>query len=223
MAEIWEDLQCAGLMICRDTEGFTYGHDAVLLADFIRARRGERLLDFCAGTGIIGLLAHAKTGVDVWAVDLSEQCCALMEKSVARNGLTEAVHVLHKDLRLIPDDNLPWESFDCAACNPPYFSGGTESPNPARRHSIHEIDCSLPEVAACARRMLKNGGRFFVCYPASGLSRLCAALEGEKLAVKRLCFVRAKLNKPPYLVLAEAKKGGGSGLVLENDLILEDR
>ena len=37
MAEVWEDLQCAGFGIYRDTEGFSYGDDAVLLANFVRA------------------------------------------------------------------------------------------------------------------------------------------------------------------------------------------
>lgn len=222
MAEVWDDLQCAGLGIYRDPDGFSYGHDAVLLANYIRARKGERLLDIGAGTGIVALLAHVKTGVNACAVDISERCCALMEKSVARNGLSGTVNVFQADLRQLPDARLPWESFDCAACNPPYFPSGTESPNLARRQSAHEVSCTLRDVAACARRMLRNGGRLFICYPAAGLSRLCAALEAETLAVKRLRMVRARPGKAPCLILVEAKKGGGSGLVFEDDLILEE-
>ena len=204
MAEVWEDLQCAGFGIYRDTEGFSYGHDAVLLANFVRATRNDHVLDLGAGTGIVSFLVHAKTGAGICAADISERCCRLMEKSVAKNGLSKAIKVYEADLRLLPDARLPWESFDCICCNPPYFSGGTESPNPVRR------------------RMLKNGGRLFACYPVLGLSRFCAALEAEKLAVKRICFVRSKCGKAPYLFLAEAKKGGKSGLVFEADIILEE-
>lgn len=222
MAEIWEDLQCAGLGIYRDTEGFSYGHDAVLLANFVRANRNDHVLDLGAGTGIISFLVHAKTGAGICAADISERCCRLMEKSVAKNGLSKAIKVYEADLRLLPDARLPWESFDCICCNPPYFSGGTESPNSVRQQSAHQTSCTISEVAACARRMLKNGGRLFACYPVFGLSRFCAALEAEMLAVKRICFVRSKCGKAPYLFLAEAKKGGKSGLVFEADIILEE-
>ena len=222
MAEVWEDLQCAGLGIYRASDGFSYGHDAVLLANFIRAHRGQRLLDLGTGTGIIALLAHAKTGAIVDAVDLSQASCALAAKSVARNGLAHAISVQQADLRLLPDARLTRESFDCVACNPPYYASGTESADPARRQSTHETTCTIHDVASCAHRMLKNGGKLFVCYPAAGLSRLCAALEARTLAVKRICMIRAKRGRPPYLILVEAKKGGGSGVTFEEDIILEE-
>ena len=105
----------------------SYGHDAVLLANFIRAHRGQRLLDLGTGTGIIALLAHAKTGAVVDAVDLSQASCSLAAKSVARNGLAHAISVLQADLRLLPDARLTRESFDCVVCNPPYYASGTEA------------------------------------------------------------------------------------------------
>ena len=92
MAEVWEDLQCAGFGIYRDTEGFSYGHDAVLLANFVRATRNDHVLDLGAGTGIVSFLVHAKTGAGICAADISERCCRLMEKSVAKTvefGLTQ--------------------------------------------------------------------------------------------------------------------------------------
>ncbi len=222
MEEVWEDLGYAGLGIYKRPGCFTYGNDAVLLSNFIRIRPQERLLDLGAGTGIVALLAYARTGAGTYAVEIAPECCALMEKSLARNGLSEKIAIVQADLRSIPNERLPRESFDCVACNPPYHTGGTASPDPARRRSTHEEECTVFDVAACAFRMLKNGGRLFLCYPAAGLSRLCAALEGARLAVKRMTLVRAKRGKAPYLVLIEAKKGGGTGLLFGEDIILEE-
>ena len=84
MAEVWEDLQCAGFGIYRDTEGFSYGHDAVLLANFVRANRNDHVLDLGAGTGIVSFLVHAKTGAGICAADISERCCRLMEKALQK-------------------------------------------------------------------------------------------------------------------------------------------
>ena len=63
MAERIDDLQCNGYRIIQDSEGFCFGMDAVLLANFaVPAVTSEtRLLDLCSGTGIVPLLIAAKT------------------------------------------------------------------------------------------------------------------------------------------------------------------
>ena len=222
MEEVWEDLQCAGLGIYKQPGKFTYGHDAVLLANFIRAHKGQRMLDLGTGTGIIAILAHAKAGVNAAAVDISKACCTLAEKSVARNKLEAHIRVFQTDLRQLPDGRLPQESFDIVVCNPPYFSSGTVSNDIDWQQSTHQVSCTIEDVASCARRMLKNGGKFYICYPAAQLSQLCTTLEGERLCVKRLALVRSKRGKAPYLVLVEARKGRGAGLLFEDDIVLED-
>ena len=51
--DVIDDLQRDGLVIVRDSERFAYGHDAVLLSYFVRARAGERYIDIGTGTGIL--------------------------------------------------------------------------------------------------------------------------------------------------------------------------
>ncbi len=219
MPIVTDDLQYDGLVILRDTERFAYGHDAVLLANFVRMKRGEKLCDLGTGTGIIAILAHAKTGADVLAVDIDPDCCALAKQSVELNGLSPRIEVLRADMREMRI--AQYGTFDAAVCNPPYRAGGTESADPSRRRSAFQEDCTLHDAVSAAGRLLKNGGRFFVCYPAELVAPLCAALDRERLAVKRLCFVRSKADRPPYLALVEAKKNARHGAVIE-EITLED-
>ena len=51
-----EDLQLRGFHILQKKHGFRFGMDAVLLADFARIRRQDRVADFGTGTGILPLL-----------------------------------------------------------------------------------------------------------------------------------------------------------------------
>ena len=219
MPIVTDDLQVQGLVILRDTERFAYGHDAVLLANFVRAKRAQMLLDLGTGTGIVGLLAQAKTGARVLALDIDPDCCALARQSVERNGLLDKIEVRCTDLRTYsaPQTAL----FDVVACNPPYYRGGTQSGNPSRKRSMFDGDCTLVDAVACAARNLKNGGRFYLCYPAELIAPLCAALSVAKLPPKRICLVRAKADKPPYLVLVEAKKNAHHGAQIE-EVTLED-
>ena len=209
--KVIEDLQFKGLRIAANKPGFSYGHDALLLADFARMGRRDTALDLGAGTGILAILLNGRHGTPFTAVEILAEAAALMEESVAMNGQHD-ITVLCHDLRTL-HEALPLESFSCAVCNPPYFSGGTPSPDEGVNISTHQQSCTVEDVARCAGLMLKNGGRLFMCYPASGVAEAFAALHGRGMEPKRIRLVRGR--GAPYLALIEAKKGAKPGLIWE--------
>lgn len=60
LAERIDDLQCRGYQIIQNRDMFCFGMDAVLLANYVRIKRGGRFLDLGTGTGIIPILLSAK-------------------------------------------------------------------------------------------------------------------------------------------------------------------
>lgn len=220
--EVVEDLGFQNLRIIRDTRGFTYGTDAVLLANFVRAKSGERFLDLGAGTGILSILINGKTGACFDAVELNESMCDMARRSVALNAQQASIRVLCADLRtLIAKPGF--ENFDAAVSNPPYFAGGTKSADTQRRMSTHQEECTVYDVAACAKRLVKNGGNFFMVYPASLLAQACHALGENRFEVKRAQLVFTKRGAAPHVVLLEAKKGGRAGMVWETPILLHEK
>ena len=215
-----EDLQYNGLKIYVDKSGFTYGRDAVLLANFAKPSAKEHILDLGTGTGILAILISGKTGARVTAVELQKDAASLAEESVLINAQQDKITVLNHDIRTL-HTLLPQGSFDGAVCNPPYYKGGTKSENDAIRLSVHQDECSIYDAAACASRMIKNGGKFYLCYPADAVAECFHALVSNKLEPKKIQLVMGKGAKP-YLALIEAKKGGKTGLVWMDTILSQE-
>ena len=49
--ETLDDLQLKGIHVIQKKEGFRFGVDAVLLANFSKVKRNQRVIDLCSGTG----------------------------------------------------------------------------------------------------------------------------------------------------------------------------
>ena len=81
--------------------------------------------------------------------------------------------------------------------------------------SIHQDECGIYDVARCAGRLLKNGGRLWLCYPASRLAECFHAMVESRLQPKRLRLIDGKNG--PYLALVECVKGGKTGLIIERN------
>ena len=202
--------------------GAGFGSDALLLARFARPRVGEAALDLCSGCGIVALCWHDEGHRGPCAaVELDAAPSALCAQAVAENG-PAAAHItpVCADLRAFCQAGPERGRFDFAACNPPYFRGGPPSPDARRAAARHEGACTLDDVAACAARALRFGGRFALCHRPADLARVCAALCAAGLEPKRLAFVRSRPDAAPWLFLLEARRGGRPGLVLEPDVLL---
>ena len=100
---------------------FQPGTDSFLLGSFPRLRRGARVCDLGAGTGLLGLLLLAREpSLQVTNVELQEAAVELARQNAALNCLSDRVANLRVDLRdktRLP----PAGTFDLVVSNPPYF------------------------------------------------------------------------------------------------------
>ena len=57
--EVVEDMQIENLKIIQDARLYRFTSDSVLLSKFARVRDGDRVADFCAGSGIVAFHLYA--------------------------------------------------------------------------------------------------------------------------------------------------------------------
>lgn len=200
------------------------GTDALLLAAFCadgfnwatKAAKATSAVDLGAGCGIL-ILSLIDAGLAGRAVGVEQDPAgaALLLRAAAENGLPN-LEAVRGDLR---DYRSP-RPFDLALANPPYFAAGARSPHPARAAARHGDGCSIGEVCAAAARLLRDRGRFCLCWPPDRLADAFGALRGAGLEPKRMQLVRRAPEASARLALLEARKGGGVGLKILPDRIL---
>ncbi len=218
-----DQLWPGGFRFLFDDALFQPSTDSFLLGDFVRLRRGDRVCDLGAGTGLLGLLLLARQGeATVTDVELQAAACDLARRTTALNGLSDRITVLQTDLRDLRA--LPHGAFDAVVSNPPYFApgSGAVSENPARGAARSELTCTLEDVCAAAAHLLTYGGRFSLVFRPERLAELLSVLQRHRLEPKRLRFVHHTATAAPSLLLLESRLGGRPGLAVEPPLLMHD-
>lgn len=188
-----------------DENCFPLTGDSVALASFCTLKKSWRVCDLGCGAGaLMVLLLGREATLEVSGVELDAHAAEL-----ARQNLPGVPIVCGNLTRRA--DLPPAGSCDLAISNPPYFAAGSGGDGGRARM---EQTCTAPALCAGAGYLLKNGGRFALCYRPERLCDLICALRAAGLEPKRMKLLSCP-GKAPSAVLVEAVKQGRPGLTIE--------
>ncbi len=216
-----DDLQRGGLKIIQDTDTFCFGIDAVLLSDFAFAKPGERVMDLCAGNGVVSLLMYARyNAASYTALEIQKPIADMALASVKMNHLENRIAVINGDVREAKT-LFPSGSFDVVTANPPYINNqGRQNEKEALRVARHEVLLSLPELLRSAAYLLTFRGRFYMIHRAQRLPEIIGEMLKVGLQPKAIRLVHPFVDKMAQQVLIEASLGGGEGALIKAPLIV---
>ncbi len=210
--EVAEDMGFDGLKIVQDTRLYRFTSDSVLLSKFARAKTGDTVADFCAGSGIVGFHFYAlnkeqKRGLTFTLFEMQTPLYELSKKTAALNDFDNFTFV---NCKLQSLEEKYREKFSLVLCNPPYERADTGFDNDVYEKAIcrKEITLNLKEIVSAAAFALKYGGRLCLLHRADRVAEVCYELKKVNLEVKRMQFVGGRYGAKPYLVMVEAVKGG---------------
>lgn len=217
-----DDLNCKGYRIIQHAKKFCFGMDAVLLANYAKAKPGERVLDLGTGTGIIPILMAAKTQAEHFsALEIQEESAEMASRSVELNQLQERISVINGDIK---EASVLFGKgvFDVVTTNPPYMNDqhGLKNPELPLAIARHEVLCSLEDVIREGAAVLKPNGRFYMVHRPFRLAEIFGMLAKYKLEPKRMRLVHPYVDKEPNMVLIEALKGGKPMIKIDKPLIV---
>jgi tRNA1(Val) A37 N6-methylase TrmN6 len=205
------------------SDDYTFGTNAVLLADFAGQHLASAACDLGTGCGIIPLLLlKNKVAERVCGVEIQSGAAELARTNIELNLLSGVFEVYNIDMRDIKGI-LPQGVFDLVTCNPPYKADGTGSKNltEAQRIARHEITCTFSDVVDAAAKLLRFGGRLCVCHRPERLADIICLMRGANIEPKILREVIQREGKEPWLVLVEGRLGGKSGMIVMPPLFVE--
>ncbi len=214
-----DDLQLKGLKIIQNTDGFCFGIDAVLLANFAKVKNKAKVVDLGTGTGIIPLIIYGKSNAEkIYGVEIQEEVFEMASRSVLMNDIKDNIEIINADLKDIKEV-LPTNTFDVVTSNPPYMhNDGIKNPNDKKMISRHEVKCNLEDVIKAASILLKERGKFFMIHRPTRLIDIVSLGRKYRLEPKLMRFVHPKVDKAPNLLLVEFTKGGRPDLKIMDPL-----
>ena len=220
--EVLEDLCIDNLKIIQNTGLYRFTSDPVILANFVKAKKTDKLLDIGTGSGIIPILVCSKTNIkSAVGVEIQPEMADMARRSVEFNNLQDRISIQNVDIKSFNCN----EVFDIITCNPPYKKAGTCQPNEAKSKALarHELALNLKEVCFYAKKYLKFGGKFYVCMDACRTAELLFELKNVGLEPKRMFFTQSDVLAPPAIVFVEAVNGGKENIKVLPNLVVNDK
>jgi len=210
------------LQVRQSRTGYRFSVDALLLSQFAKIKKYEKVIDLGTGCAILPLLlSRATTCSSFVGVEVQKSLAEVAQDNIRLNRLQGRITILQRDYRDLKGV-FPAEAFDVVVSNPPYRRYRTGRMNPIAEKAVarHEVLGTLEDLIDAAGYLLPPRGRCYVIFPAMRLVDLVATLRHGKLEPKRLRFVHSRPGGAARFVLAESVKGSGVELEVMSPLIL---
>ncbi len=218
--ETIDSLYSENIKLIQARDGYRFGLDPVLLADFVTLRGEELVLDLGCGCGVLPLLlARRSSGLRIVGWERQSQMVERARRSVELGRVAERISIVEADLRGYRE-LVAAGTFGLVVSNPPFRAAGTGriAPDDERAAARHELAGGLTDFLAAASWALKYGGRLAIVYLAERLSELLVAMSAVGVEPKRLRVVHPRQGAPGRLVLVEGVRGGSPGIDIETPL-----
>ena len=216
-----EALHVNNLKLIQKKGLFSFGIDAVLLADFAKLTKKDVCIDLGCGNGIIPLLLTAQSSCQkITGIEIQSESAELALRNVKLNSLEDRIKIINGDIKKISEYFEPNRA-TAVVSNPPYFNTkDSKEKNQSEKltASRHEEECSLEDVIKAASYLLNSSGCFYLIHRPERLAEIFTLLKACSLEPKEMRLVQSFKNTEPKLVLIKSVKSAKPGLKIMSGL-----
>lgn len=202
--------------------GFKFSLDSILLAEFVKIKDNDKVLDMCTGNAPVPLILTTKKKISVVGFEIQKDIASLAIESVKINNLENLVKIINDDIKNI-GYYYEAEFFDIITCNPPYFKVSENSyinKNDYLTIARHEIKIDLASIFEIAFKYLKNNGTFYLVHRANRLDDIILYANKNRMNVKEIQFISTKTKEDPTIVLVKCVKNSKTGIKIKKEICI---
>ena len=204
------DLGIDGRTFVQDTDVYLFSSDSVILANLVKSKNQDYIIDLGAGSGIISILIALKKDCNkILGVELNNKAIELFKENIRINNLEAKVSALELDIKQLVAE-IGNEVADIVVANPPYYSDDSTKGKTAS--SKTENTGTLEDFIICASKIVRFGGDFYMSMKLDRLVDTLTSLRSHNLEPKEMYALAARKNVDPDTFIIKSRKGGKPGL-----------
>lgn len=212
--KVLNDLFDYGLKIYQDEDNFKFSLDTILLAETVKLKKNDIVLDFCTGGAPVPLILSTKYENKIVGIEIQDKVYELAKMNITYNKLNKQIEIINDNLINVKN-YFPGNNFDVITCNPPYFKYDKNSlinESETKAISRHEVTATLKDIINTASFMLKNHGSFYLVHRIERLQEISNILYDVNLFIKELYFIKTNAREEIYMFIIKAVKNGNYGI-----------
>ncbi len=183
--------------------------DTYHLANFIKIRKHDRVLEVGCNHGVIIMVASLNTDQECLGIDINQNALELAKQNVILNEIKN-VRFEWLDFKHIRQNN-----FDLVVCNPPYYKHQNKDDDQAKL----DVSLSLEDLAKQAFVVLKDKGRCSIILAAERMGEAIQIFANQRFALKRMQMIHHSLHHPASSVCMEFNKLGNVHCKVEAPIV----
>ncbi len=209
------DLFDYGLKIYQNREYFKFSIDSILLAEFVKIKKGYKILDLCTGNAPIPLILASKfDAISIDAIEIQKEVFNLANESIKENELDDIIKLYNCDAK----DFIGQDKYDCIICNPPYFKNienSYKNTNSIKKLARHEIAITLEDIFKITKRNIKETGAFYLVHRIERMLETVELCQKYKLGIRKIVLIQTKNDNSTEFFLLEASNYKKDDLKIE--------
>ena len=194
--------------IFQEKDGFKFSLDSILLAEFVKLKKGATILDMCTGNAPIPLILSTKTGSKIIGFEIQKEIFDLANQSVKINNLESQIQIINEDIKNI-NKIFPGKYFDIITCNPPYFpfhnNPNGQNKNDLKTIARHEMLINLDDILCIVQQVLKDNGIFYLVHRLNRLDEIILTADKYGLKIKEMQIICTNEYTPKIVLLKIVK------------------
>lgn len=182
---------------------YMFTSDSVRLAASVKEKNISVLVDFCSGSGIVGLEVAERTSVEkLYMFEVQEE---LFKASQASAKLNNRGTKIYPNLISVQKASDIVTGADVVVCNPPFFKAGSGgvSANNSKLLARHEVLLTLEEIFDAAKKVLKVGGKFYLLHITEREKEITKLAEKYGFTIQEKLMLEGHLKRTIFTLKSE--------------------